>query len=114
MTALDDKLVPKVKALITKFAVPATLSRKEGTHDDNTGLVDATPTVTDVNCTPALRFNKMFDQLAIDSEFKVIIDGDFEPLLDDELTINGNDYTVLSVSPLYAGLLVAAYILGVK
>lgn len=114
MTALDDKLVPKAKALIAKVGVTATFSRKIGAYDDATGEVVDDNDVTQVTSTPPLRLKRYLGGLVMKEELQVIINGEWEPAIDDTVFVSGALYTALSIRPIYTGEEVAAYVVGLE
>lgn len=120
MTALDDKIIPKVQEIIDKYGISVTFEvSSSDSYDRTTGLITKTETTYTVTVSPP----SPFDERRIDGtiirrgDLMVILptsDLSFTPDFDQKVTIGSLEYTVQVVNPIYSGASIAAYELGLR
>jgi hypothetical protein len=119
-TILDTKFLPKVYAAINKYGISATFTvQSSNTYDPTTGAAVLTTTTVVVKATPPAAYDrKLVDGSLIRvSDAYTIIAGQglsFPPVQGQLVTIAGNAWTVLVVTPLISGDSVAAYQLQLR
>lgn len=120
MTALDDKIVPKVNAVLTKVGISGTITESAGTFTPSTGAVSGGGTVhSGVTFSPPAPYRKVLvgDQyLAGDavSYVKGPTALGFTPKIGWRAAVGGVDYLIVGVSDLRSGDSIAAFELQLR
>lgn len=117
-TAFDELFLASAQSILSKFGVPATLSR-EVSSGYNPLTMEVTETVTTINiekASPPIQYSKEeYDTDLVQlNDFKVIVSrSDSLTSVDnhDKITINGITADIVNVKPVYSGAEIAIWIL---
>jgi len=114
MSGKLDKLKPTATKLINQFGKNISIKRiSEGTYDVETSTTTNTETIINlVGVVSSPKINEIDNTLIEKTDLIVTVSD--EVSLEDIVTIDGKDYTIKSIMPLYSGNLVAYYKLVVK
>lgn len=119
-TSLDTRLVPRIKTLVEKYGLPATFVTQSETYDPATGVTTlGSPTNHSVTVTPPAPYRRGYvpgsDVPGEDLEALLYASGlAFTPAAGQKATVDGQTFRVVSVSPLYTGEQVGAYVLQLR
>lgn len=111
---LDDFAIETAKELIDEFGKNISIKKiSEGAYDVDTGTITNTETVINlIGVVSSPKINEI-DNTLIEKNDLIVTVSD-EVSLEDIVTIDGRDYTIKAVMPLYSGNLIAYYKLIVK
>ena len=116
MTALDDVLLPAVKAIISSVGVAMTAATiTTDTYDPSTGETTQDSTDASFTASPLLQYNlKQIDgELILSGDTKIVIagqDATFTPIRDMRITFDSVSWKIVSVKTIYSGESIAAWI----
>ena len=110
-----DKLKPTATRLINDFGKNISIKQvAEGTYNIETGTITNTETIINlVGVVSSPKINEI-DNTLIEKTDLIVTVSDVLVSLEDIVTIDGKDYTIKAVMPLYSGNLIAYYKLVVK
>lgn len=114
MSGKLDKLKPTATKLINQFGKNISIKRiTEGVYNVDTGTITNTETVINlVGVVSSPKINEIDNTLIEKTDLIVTVSD--EVSLEDIVTIDGKDYTIKAVMPLYSGNLIAYYKLVIK
>ena len=109
-----DKLKNKATRLINDFGKNIKIKRiTEGTYDVDTGTITNTEIVINlIGVISSPKINEIDNTLIEKTDLIVTVSD--EVSLEDIVTIDGKDYTIKAIMPLYSGNLIAYYKLIIK
>lgn len=115
MSGKLDKLKPTATKLINQFGKNISIKRMvEGEYDVDTGTITNTETIINlVGVVSSPKVNEI-DNTLIEKTDLIVTVSDVVVSLEDIITIDGKDYTIKSILPLYSGNLIAYYKLIIK
>ena len=115
MSGKLDSLKPTVNKLINQFGKNIFIKQIiEGLYDVDTGTVNSTQIiVSTIGVVSSPKTNEI-DNTLIEKTDLIVTVSDVVVSLEDIVTIDGKDYTIKSILPLYSGNLIAYYKLVVK
>ena len=123
--AFDNVFRPVGSTLVDLYGVPSTYTAKTDSGiDTTTGLPSTTENSQTLTMTPpsAYKIEEVDGSIIQSHDMNTYIAGEawdlafpsVQPQIGDEVTINGQEYTVVNPNPVYSGLLVAAYKLQLR
>ena len=115
MSGKLDKLKPKTIKLINQFGKNISIKRTtEGDYDVDTGTVTSTQIIVPVvGVVSSPKINEI-DNTLIEKTDLIVTVSDVIISLEDIVIIDGKDYTIKAIMPLYSGNLIAYYKLIIK
>lgn len=120
MTALDDKLVPKILSLIDKFGKTAVFTElTTNTYDPATGTVSTVEVNHNRKMSPPSDYDLRYvdnDLIKMgDAQTMVAASGiPFTPVQAMKVAFDSNDWHIVTVSPVYTGNIIGAYKLQLR
>lgn len=114
MSGKLDKLKPTATKLINQFGKNISIKRiSEGAYDIDIGTITNTESIINlVGVVSSPKINEIDNTLIEKTDLIVTVSD--EVSLEDIVTIDGKDYTIKSILPLYSGNLIAYYKLVIK
>ena len=115
MSGKLDKLKPTATKLINNFGKNISIKKiSEGNYDVETGTITNSETVINlIGVVSSPKINEI-DNTLIEKTDLIVTVSDVVVSLEDIVTIDGRDYTIKAIMPLYSGNLIAYYKLVVK
>ena len=115
MSGKLDKLKPTATKLINNFGKNISIKKiSEGNYDVETGTITNSETVINlIGVVSSPKINEI-DNTLIEKTDLIVTVSDVVVSLEDIVTIDGRDYTIKAIMPLYSGSLIAYYKLIIK
>lgn len=117
MTALDDRLIPRVASLVTKYGRAATYTVVTTSHTPGAGTTTETTATHSVIVTPPAAYTETLNELARFGDQETILAAQgltFTPKPADRVTIGSDVWTLVSIQPILTGASVAVYVLQIR
>jgi len=115
-TALDLKIQPQVKKILDDYGKEITFYQKSSTYNPSTGEGTVTETSKVEKCIPPYQVEKKFITGDIKSTDLMtgLVPQNWKPKLTDRAVIDGRDYSIMAVQPIYTGELIGLFLLVLR